>query len=28
TSLVDELERKAARSMTGDDTTIKTDIKI
>ena len=28
TSMVDELERKAARSMTGDDTTIKTDIKI
>jgi len=28
TSLVEELERKAARSMTGDDTTIKTDIEI
>ena len=28
TSMVEELERKAARSMTGDDTTIKTDIKI
>lgn len=28
TSLVQELQRKAARSMTGDETTIKTDIKI
>ncbi|MBN9221211.1 MAG: rod-binding protein [Mesorhizobium sp.] len=28
TSLVQELQRKAARSMTGDDITIKTDIKI
>ena len=28
TSLVHELQRKAARSITGDDTTIKTDIKI
>ncbi|WFP65166.1 rod-binding protein [Mesorhizobium sp. WSM4904] len=28
TSMIEELERKAARSMTGDDTTIKTDIKI
>ncbi|UCI09189.1 rod-binding protein [Mesorhizobium sp. B1-1-8] len=28
TSMVEELERKAARSMTGDDATIKTDIKI
>ncbi|TPI47157.1 flagellar biosynthesis protein FlgJ [Mesorhizobium sp. B2-9-1] len=28
TSMVEELERKAARSMTGDETTIKTDIKI
>jgi Rod binding domain-containing protein len=28
TSLVEELQRKAARSMTGDETTIKTDIKI
>ena len=27
-SLIEELERKAARSMTGDDATIKTDIKI
>ncbi|WP_027165146.1 rod-binding protein [Mesorhizobium sp. WSM3224] len=28
TSMLEELERKATRSMTGDDTTIKTDIKI
>jgi flagellar protein FlgJ len=28
TSLVEELQRKAARSMTGDETTIKTEIKI
>jgi len=28
TSLVEELQRKVARSMTGDETTIKTDIKI
>ncbi len=28
TSMLEEFERKAARSMTGDDTTIKTDIKI
>lgn len=28
TSMLEELERKAARSMTGDDTTIKTDINI
>ncbi|MDX8530423.1 rod-binding protein [Mesorhizobium sp. VK25A] len=27
-SMIEELERKAARSMTGDETTIKTDIKI